>query len=525
MKKKSPAKSSVTQAPAVKIGSVALGLLMSLQSCPAWAEAGFHVTPKIPSSIQPPVVLPNPAVKPTVRLPDATPKPGQHTGEVPAGEPKTPTASSSGTGARPARTLTLGKPRPFLRMVRPEPNPAFLNPEKAATPFKPAKKPALYGWKRPDGETPVGQKSAPEKLPEKRPVVEKLVPTSSPVATKANPPVSPATQNTLSPDPDTTEKPAPIQLNAQGKPMVTFPRTFEETATEASPKPPVSSDTRAATGKSENAPPEQNASVQGKTAEPVAPIQRMTLSLPPVKTPATQEVVSIPLLGGKTLIIQSTQPPTADAGPAPAVSAQNVSDQKTDEAKVKELATTAQPAAPAADRPMVRFEPTYQETAGQVPVKKFPEPGQQPVQPPQTIALTEPVTEQKQPTEQERQALVHYRLGNEYGRNGKAKKAIQEYQMALKLNPDFKDGYVGLAAAYAARRKWKDSQRASYQALDGTGKFQYHNSPIQAHYNLAVAICALGNHQDSMAEYNLVKNARHPNAENLLEFIEKTCEP
>lgn len=61
--------------------------------------------------------------------------------------------------------------------------------------------------------------------------------------------------------------------------------------------------------------------------------------------------------------------------------------------------------------------------------------------------------------------FVHSNLGNVYKERGQLQEALENYRHAVRLKPDFIDGYINLAAALVAARDMEQAVQAYVTAL------------------------------------------------------------
>jgi protein O-GlcNAc transferase len=60
---------------------------------------------------------------------------------------------------------------------------------------------------------------------------------------------------------------------------------------------------------------------------------------------------------------------------------------------------------------------------------------------------------------------IHSNLGNVYKERGQLQEALENYRHAVRLKPDFIDGYINLAAALVAARDMEQAVQAYVTAL------------------------------------------------------------
>lgn len=61
--------------------------------------------------------------------------------------------------------------------------------------------------------------------------------------------------------------------------------------------------------------------------------------------------------------------------------------------------------------------------------------------------------------------FFHSNLGNVYKERGQLQEALENYRHAVRLKPDFIDGYINLAAALVAARDMEQAVQAYVTAL------------------------------------------------------------
>lgn len=61
--------------------------------------------------------------------------------------------------------------------------------------------------------------------------------------------------------------------------------------------------------------------------------------------------------------------------------------------------------------------------------------------------------------------IFHSNLGNVYKERGQLQEALENYRHAVRLKPDFIDGYINLAAALVAARDMEQAVQAYVTAL------------------------------------------------------------
>ena len=105
-------------------------------------------------------------------------------------------------------------------------------------------------------------------------------------------------------------------------------------------------------------------------------------------------------------------------------------------------------------------------------------------------------------TSKERQAEKHFKKGFEYQDQGNLDQALQEYQKALELNPDYVQVYTNLGTVYLGK---KDYDKA-IQNFKKVIELNYWDK--KAHYNLGVAYLYRGELEKAKEEVKLLKSIR-----------------
>ena len=100
----------------------------------------------------------------------------------------------------------------------------------------------------------------------------------------------------------------------------------------------------------------------------------------------------------------------------------------------------------------------------------------------------------------EKQAENHFRKGFEYQNDGNPQKAIDEYQEALELSPNYVQVYTNLGTVYLGM---KDYDRA-IQNFNKVIELNYWDK--KAHYNLGMAYLYQGDVERAKAEVEFLKS-------------------
>jgi lipoprotein NlpI len=112
-------------------------------------------------------------------------------------------------------------------------------------------------------------------------------------------------------------------------------------------------------------------------------------------------------------------------------------------------------------------------------------------------------------TSKEKQAQKHYMKGFDYHNQGLAEKAIEEYQQALKLNPNYIEAYMNIGAIYVDK---KDYDQAIQQFKKAVELNYYYG---KAHYNLGMVYLYKGEKEKAQEELKILKGMGSGLADNL----------
>lgn len=88
--------------------------------------------------------------------------------------------------------------------------------------------------------------------------------------------------------------------------------------------------------------------------------------------------------------------------------------------------------------------------------------------------------------------LMNNHLGLAYQERGRLPEAIEAYQRAIKIKPEYAGAYYNLGIAYGHIGRWPDAIEADQQAIKISPDY------AQAHYNLGIAYSNLGRWQDAI---------------------------
>ncbi len=109
----------------------------------------------------------------------------------------------------------------------------------------------------------------------------------------------------------------------------------------------------------------------------------------------------------------------------------------------------------------------------------------------------------------EQQAQKHYKRGFKFHNQGSLDQAVDEYQKALKLNPNFVEVHMNLGAIYVDR---KDYDKATQQ-FKKVVELNHYNT--KAHYNLGMVYVYTGDKEKAKEELKILKSFGSGLADNL----------
>ncbi len=109
----------------------------------------------------------------------------------------------------------------------------------------------------------------------------------------------------------------------------------------------------------------------------------------------------------------------------------------------------------------------------------------------------------------EQQAQKHYKKGFEFHNQGALDQAAQEYQEAIKLNPNLSEAYMNLGAIYVNK---KDYAKAIQQFKEVV-ELNYFNA--KAHYNLGMVYVYQGDKDKAEEELKILRSFGSGLADNL----------
>jgi tetratricopeptide (TPR) repeat protein len=102
----------------------------------------------------------------------------------------------------------------------------------------------------------------------------------------------------------------------------------------------------------------------------------------------------------------------------------------------------------------------------------------------------------------EKQAEKHFRKGFDYQNQGNLEQAIQEYQKALELNPDYAQAHTNLGTVYLGKGDYDQAIGHFKRTLE----LNYYDS--KAHYNLGLSYVYQGELEKAKEEMKFLKSIR-----------------
>jgi lipoprotein NlpI len=110
---------------------------------------------------------------------------------------------------------------------------------------------------------------------------------------------------------------------------------------------------------------------------------------------------------------------------------------------------------------------------------------------------------------EEKQAQKYYMKGFEYHNQGLAEKAIEEYQKALKLNPNYIEAYMNIGAIYIDKKNYDQAIQQFKKVIE----LNYYYG--KAHYNLGMVYLYKGEKEKAQEELKILKSMGSGLADNL----------
>jgi len=112
-------------------------------------------------------------------------------------------------------------------------------------------------------------------------------------------------------------------------------------------------------------------------------------------------------------------------------------------------------------------------------------------------------------TSKEKQAQNHFKKGFEYHNQGFVEKAIEEYQQALKLNPNYIEAYMNIGAIYVDKKDYDQAIQQFKKVIE----LNYYYG--KAHYNLGLINLYQGEKEKAQEELKILKSMGSGLADNL----------
>jgi len=105
-------------------------------------------------------------------------------------------------------------------------------------------------------------------------------------------------------------------------------------------------------------------------------------------------------------------------------------------------------------------------------------------------------------TSKEKQAEKHFKKGFEYQDKGNLDKALEEYQKALQLNPNYTQVYTNLGTVYLEKQDYDQAIQQFKKVIE----LNYYDR--KAHYNLGFAYLKKGEVEKAKEEVKFLKSIR-----------------
>ncbi len=103
-------------------------------------------------------------------------------------------------------------------------------------------------------------------------------------------------------------------------------------------------------------------------------------------------------------------------------------------------------------------------------------------------------------TSKEKQAEKHFKKGFEYQNQGNLDEALQEYEKALQLNPDYTQVYTNLGAVYLGKQDYDQAILQFKKVIE----LNYFDK--KAHYNLGLAYLYKGDVEKAQEEVKFLRS-------------------
>ena len=109
----------------------------------------------------------------------------------------------------------------------------------------------------------------------------------------------------------------------------------------------------------------------------------------------------------------------------------------------------------------------------------------------------------------------HYRAGYRFFDEGDYDKAIEEYNKAIKIDPNHINSHLNLGEAYYQKGMYEQAKKEYEYVL------KLNNMHMKAHFNLGRTLAQEGKKEEAKKHYEFLKSVKSNLADKLLEFIEK----
>jgi tetratricopeptide (TPR) repeat protein len=112
------------------------------------------------------------------------------------------------------------------------------------------------------------------------------------------------------------------------------------------------------------------------------------------------------------------------------------------------------------------------------------------------------------------QARVYLDQGKEFYRTDQDDKAVDAFQLAVKLDPDLAEAQFRLGLAYDAVGKEQEAEEAYKKAIEKYKKYvEANNKDAEAHYNMGQAYAGLHLHSEAVREYRQATHLKDDDAD------------